>query len=214
MKTTLLTIYCLVILGLFASNCSKSEKAPAQQPEPTKQAVEKKAAPEKSAFKVEDSNYDHMVTVKEMAFLWTVDGESLKVKLAAKTTGWLGIGFNPEPGQGMKGANFLLGSVKDGKAVVEDHFGTMQTNHKADEKLGGKLDVTDISGKEADGLTELMFTIPLNSGDNNDKAVTTDGDTTVMLAYGKSDIMILKHTFHATLTVNLSTGASKVVSSQ
>jgi len=214
MKNALLTIHFLVALGVIASSCSKSEDAPAQQSEPVKQAVETKVAPAPSDFKVEDSNYDHNVTVKVMAFLWKVDGDSLKVKLAAKTTGWLGVGFNPEPDQGMKGANFLLGSVKDGKAVVEDHFGTMKTNHKADEKLGGKLDVSDISGKETDGVTEMSFTIPLNSGDNNDKAIVTDGDTTVMLAYGKSDIMILKHTFHAILTVNLSTGASKVISSE
>lgn len=214
MKSTLIAIHCMVILGLIASSCSKSEDAPAQQPEPVKQAVETKAAPAPSDFKVEDSNYDHNVTVKDMAFLWKLDGDSLKVKLAAKTTGWLGVGFNPEPNQGMKGANFLLGSVKEGKAVVEDHFGTMKTNHKADEKLGGKLDVSDISGKEADGVTEVSFTVPLNSGDNNDKPVVADGDTTVLLAYGKSDIMILKHSFHAVLTVNLSTGASKVISSE
>ena len=108
MKSTLLTIYCLAIFGVLALNCSKSETAPAQQPEPARQAVETKAAPAQSDFRVEDSNYDHNVTVKEMAFLWKVDGESLKVKLTAKTTGWLGVGFNPEPAKLFKGVICII----------------------------------------------------------------------------------------------------------
>ena len=39
--------------------------------------------------------YDHEVKAKKMSFYWKVDGDTLAVKISAKTKGWVGIGFNP-----------------------------------------------------------------------------------------------------------------------
>jgi hypothetical protein len=207
----------MFVLATALAACGDKPAAPAKgDKKADKPAAEEQAeaAPAKGGLKIEDPNYDHNLAVGDMAFLWKVDGESLKVKLAAKTTGWIGVGFNPTPNEGMKGANFVLAHVKDGQAAVEDHFGTVKTNHKPDEKLEGQSNVTDVAGKEESGVTEVSFTIPLKSGDDKDTDIDPAGDTTVLLAWGKTDALILRHKFYASLTVNLTSGEHKVLVSK
>ena len=154
------------------------------------------------------ADYAHEFTDKNMTFSWTVDGENLAVKIAAKTTGWVGIGFNAE--EEMKGANFVLGYVKDGKVKVTDEFGTSYTSHSTDEKLGGTSDVTVVGGTEEGGMTSVEFTIPLNSGDAQDKVIDPAGETIVLLAYGSGrDSFRSKHKFRGEYSVNLTSGAWK-----
>jgi hypothetical protein len=154
-------------------------------------------------------DYAHRVTAGDIDFSWVVDGDRLRIKLVAKTKGWIGIGFNPT--SGMKDANFLIGTVKKGEAEVQDHYGTLKTNHKTDVKLGGTVDVADVSGFEANGTTELVFSIPLDSGDANDSVLDPNTQTTVLLAYGNSDVMALKHKGFAILNVTLATGEHQLV---
>ena len=152
--------------------------------------------------------YDHEVKAKNMTFAWKVDGDRLHAKMSAKTKGWVGVGFNPS--KKMKDANFILGYVKDGKAEVADHFGTKATGHGEDSKKGGSDDVTLVAGTEDNGLTTIEFTLPMNSSDKMDGTLTADGDTILLLAYGPDrDSMKPRHKFKTTMTVNLSTGASK-----
>ena len=152
--------------------------------------------------------YDHEVTAKDMTFAWKVDGDTLHAKMSAKTKGWVGVGFNPS--SKMKDANFILGYVKDGKAEVVDHFGTKATGHGEDSKNGGSDDVTLVAGTEDNGLTTIEFTMPVNSGDKMDGTLNADGDTMLLLAYGPDrDSLKPRHKFKTTMTVNLSTGASK-----
>lgn len=149
--------------------------------------------------------YDHKIEVKNMDFQWKVDGPDIHIKLKAKTTGWVGIGFNPS--KEMKDANFILGYVKQGKPRATDHYGHTLRQHKSDKKLGGKKNVSNIAGKEENGFTEISFTIPLDSGDPKDQAISLDKDTTVMLAYGAGrDSFRSKHQFKTSLKVNLKSG--------
>ena len=80
-----------------------------------------------------------------------------------------------------------------------------------DEKIEGKSDLSNVSGSEQDGQTVLEFTVPLDSGDPKDKPLSVEGDTIVMLAYGRSDSIVLKHRFRAILKVNLSSGEHSVL---
>jgi len=116
--------------------------------------------------------YDHKIEAGKLTFQWKTDAENIHIKLSAKTTGWVGVGFNPS--KEMKDANIILGYVKKGKVKVTDHFGTTKRQHKADKKLGGKKDITNINGKEENGITEISFTIPLDSGDAKDKPILVD----------------------------------------
>jgi len=155
--------------------------------------------------------YSHGIVVKDLRFLWTLGENSVDIQLAAPTNGWVGVGFNPEIPENMKGANFIIGYVKGGKAEAFDHYGTTKNKHGEDEKIDGKSDVTNVSGSEQDGRTVIEFTVPLNSRDATDKPVSREGNNTILLAYGRSDSVVLKHRFRAILTVNLSTGEHSVL---
>ncbi|MCW5204741.1 DOMON domain-containing protein [Desulfobulbus sp. N2] len=152
--------------------------------------------------------YDHKTEVKDMSFSWKVDGENLKVKLSAKTTSWVGVGFNPS--SKMKGAGFVLGYVKAGKVKVSDEYGDGENSHKSDKKLGGTDNVTVIGGSEKDGVTTVEFSLPPKSGEETDAVIQPEGETTVLLAYGEGrDSFKVKHTFRTAIKVNLQTGEVK-----
>ncbi len=149
--------------------------------------------------------YDHEAKVRGMSFSWKIDDGNLYIKLKAKTTGWVGIGFNPT--KGMKDANFILGYVEKGKVAFSDEFGDSPVNHKSDEELGGTNDITVIEGEEEEKSTTLKFSIPLDSGDKYDSVLDPQGKTKVLLAFGGNrDSFRSKHKSHSTITVNLSTG--------
>ena len=57
----------------------------------------------------------------DMRFEWKIDGANLHVRLSAKTTGWVAVGFDST--SAMKDANLIIGYVKDGRAVLRDDFG-------------------------------------------------------------------------------------------
>lgn len=191
---------CLLpLLILLTVSCSDSGK---EAPEATATAPQLTGA--------ELGGYSHGIVVKDMRFLWRLREDSLDIKLAAPTKGWVAVGFAPDGALNMKGADLVIGSVRAGKVEVFDHYGTMKDKHQDDERLGGKSDISNVSGLEADGVTEVQFTLPLNSGDDKDRPIGT-GDNTVLLAYGRSDRIVLKHTFRAVLTLDLSTGRHTVV---
>jgi hypothetical protein len=151
------------------------------------------------------NGYDHEIAVENIVFEWKLAGETIHIRLAAKTEGWVGIGFNPSTR--MKDANFIIGYVKEGNVRITDHYGTTERQHKKDTKLGGQINITDIAGKEENGVTEITFSIPLNSGDPKDCPIWTDKDNTVLLAYGAGrDSFTAKHRFKTALKVNMSTG--------
>ena len=157
---------------------------------------------------VQGATYEHEVEAKGVTFAWKVDGDTLHGKVSAKTKGWVAVGFNPT--DKMKDGNYILGYVKDGKAEVVDHFGNKNTGHSADDKLGGTSDVTLVGGSEDGGMTTIEFTIPMDSGDKYDSALSADGDTIMLLAFGPDrDSFKPRHRQYAKKTVNLSTGAVK-----
>ena len=149
--------------------------------------------------------YDHKTEVEGMSFEWKAADGNLHIKLTAPTTGWVGIGFNPT--ESMKGANYILGYVKDGEVTLRDDYGDSERNHNEDVKLGGTSNLTVVGGEEKGKNTTVEFNIPLNSGDKYDSVLDLEGNTVVLLAYGGSrDSMRSKHKFRATLNVNLSSG--------
>ena len=152
--------------------------------------------------------YDHEVTARGMSFSWTVDGDTLKGKMSAKTEGWVAVGFNPS--NKMKDANIVIGYVKDGTGTLADHFGDKATGHSEDTELGGTDDVTLVGASEENGITTIEFTLPMTSGDAYDSALSADTDTVLLMSYGPNrDSFRPRHTYRGTKTVNLATGAEK-----
>ena len=151
------------------------------------------------------NEYDHKIAVENVVFEWKLASETIHIRLTAKTEGWVGIGFNPSTR--MKDANFIIGYVKKGSVKVADHYGTTQRQHEKDTKLGGQMNISNIAGKEENGVTEINFSIPLNSEDPMDRPIWTDKDNTVLLAYGAGrDSFRARHQFKTALKVNLNTG--------
>lgn len=153
--------------------------------------------------------FNHTLTDGPISFSWTVGDGVLLVKLTGKTTGWVAVGFNPE--KMMKGANFIMGYVKDGTAKVTDHIGNAHRSHKADTKSGGQNNAGRVAGFEKAGVTEISFTIPLDSKDSNDTVIDAAGMTTVLLAMGSRDSFRAIHSFRSVHRVNLFTGGSEKV---
>ncbi len=156
------------------------------------------------------TEYQHTLKSGDIQFSWTIEGEKIHVELSAKTTGWLGVGFDPE--DAMEGANIIIGAVKDGKVRIEDHYGDRKRGHSSDEDLGGNNDVIDPAGTEKDGVTTISFTYPLDTGGTFDKVINPEGTSRIMLAYGAGRPSFKsRHPYRSVYEVNYTTGESRKI---
>ncbi len=177
-----------------------------QKPEDTKSTSVQYAAKDQMPPEFDLSKFHQLKG--SVNFFWRIDGGRLYVRLSAATTGWVGIGFNPQ--QRMKGANFVLGMVDQGKVMVTDDFGTGTIKHKPDSVSGGNNDLMHVYGLEKNGITEIGFSIPLDSGDPTDTILNPQGDTMILLAHGDGpDNFQARHAYRGTFKVNLASGAYK-----
>lgn len=131
---------------------------------------------------------------------WSVEGKDITFTLRAKTTGWISVGFNPS--QVMVDAQIIIGAVTDGETLIRDDFGNGLFTHIPDTAAGGTDDITLLSGREADGWTELVFSIPIDSGDEYDSRLTLGKSHKVLIAYGPDgiDSFKTKHSFKTSFT--------------
>jgi hypothetical protein len=131
----------------------------------------------------QDKSAFSTVKAGKFVFLYKADGQNLVGKVSYPTAGWVGVGFNPV--KMMKGANFILGALAEGKAAVSDEFGTSNTSHAPDSTLGGKNNIVEGNVAVENGIMTLSFTIPLNSGDDKDAALEKGKPIRVIFAAGK-----------------------------
>lgn len=143
----------------------------------------------------------NQITSGKMTLQWKAESGNLRVRVSAPTTGWVAVGFNTKTGK--KGANLIIGYVKDGKLFIQDAYGTSVTSHASDVSLEGTDNITNKSGTEADGVTEIVFTIPLDSGDEKDIPLVIGKTYNALLAYGKSDNFTGMHSFVRTIKIKI-----------
>jgi hypothetical protein len=122
------------------------------------------------------------ITIDRITFTWQPEGKNLNATVKAPTTGWVAVGF--DPAIMMKDANLIIGYVKNGQVFIRDDYGSTLINHKGDVYGGGQDNVTNKRGKEEDGVTEISFTIPLDSGDERDRKLVVGQTHKVLFAYG------------------------------
>jgi hypothetical protein len=137
------------------------------------------------------------ITKADITLQWKVAETELEIILSAPTDGWVAVGFDPS--NRMRGANFILGKVEDGRLVVRDDFGSGPTVHVRD----SRQDVTSIDGTEQGGKTTVRFSIPLDSGDSQDKPLVQGRSYTVLLAYGRNDSFNQRHATRTSVTITL-----------
>jgi hypothetical protein len=65
---------------------------------------------------------------------------------------------------------------------MSDKYGSRNFGHTTDISRGGSDDIAEYAGAEDDG-TVIEFMIPLNSGDSNDKILTTGSSYKCLVAY-------------------------------
>jgi len=113
---------------------------------------------------------------------WKIEGEMINIRISAKTTGWVAVGFDPS--RMMRDANIIIGYVSDGQVFLSDDYGTGNTQHGPDVKNGGTNNLSNIQGEEVDGVTTLSFTMPLDSGDSLDKVLAAGEQHKIIVAHG------------------------------
>ena len=141
-----------------------------------------------TAVKTDTGNTANVfTTVKEGKFVFSykTEGNNLVAEVSYPTMGWVAVGFNPV--KMMKGANFIIGALVDGKTVISDEFGVTPYSHKPDTALGGKYSIVRGACTSKDGILTMAFTIPLNSGDDKDVVLEKGKAIRVIFASGKKN---------------------------
>lgn len=198
-------LICVFLIGLAGfSSCSQpaSVSPPGQTQTPAPASVPASpppAAPPQASPSVAwtpdgvitAGEYSGSKTYGDYAIHWRVDDQYICVGMAAKTSGWVSVAL--QPGSGMKGADMILGFVKDAKAEVQDLYCTDNMGtHPADTALGGTDDILSAGGRETGGITTIEFKRSLATSDKYDlpfKKVVNK----IMWAYGSSDNSASKH---------------------
>lgn len=122
---------------------------------------------------------------------WATEGQNIYIGVKAKTTGWVALGI--QPGSRMKGADIVIGYVKDGKTTVSDQFSAGDFGpHKADTEFEGVDNILEFGGKEEGEYTTIEFKRALNTGDKFDHPLSP-GLNDVIWSYGSDDQPTLKH---------------------
>ncbi len=140
---------------------------------------------------ISDGEYPHQTSIVGVDIYWRNDAEYLYLAASTKTTAWIAIGL--EPDDRMMGANIIIGAVVDGKAVIDDQYGTAQTAHDADANLGGKNDIVKSAASLADNIMLWEVQIPLDSGDQYDKPLSAGQSVHVIVATGSSSSFSSPH---------------------
>ncbi|MBD3370897.1 hypothetical protein GF402_11130 [Candidatus Fermentibacteria bacterium] len=161
----------LLLLGLMAAfgscgGAASGRPAEGSEPESEPEVVE-----------------NHDITMDGFELSLYPRGDSLRVTMAAPTTGWVAIGFDPTAA--MKDADLMIGYFSGGEVFLRDDYGTGHTSHRADTELGGTSDLIDVTGSEEDGRTTISFTKLLSSGDEYDTELVPGSLHEVLLAYGE-----------------------------
>ncbi len=122
-------------------------------------------------------------TLSHEAFVlkWRVQDSNLEVELKGPSTGWIAVGFAGS--YMMHDSNIIIGYVNGSSVSIRDDFGIDSDTHVSDTDLqGGQQNVSDKSGSENSGETTIFFTIPLNSGDLYDNALSEGQSYNIVLA--------------------------------
>ena len=131
---------------------------------------------------ISDNEYPKQTTINGVDVFWRTDDTYLYLAARTRTIGWIAVGLAPD--NRMMGANMIIGAIVDGKAVLEDHYGTGPTGHSADTGLGGTNDIAAFGGSQENGVTLWEAQIPLDSGDQYDKPLELRQTVAVIVATG------------------------------
>jgi len=130
---------------------------------------------------IHTGEYAHAMEAGGFHVYWSNDALVLRIGLFSPGTGYVSIGLDPE--QRMKGANYIIGTVRNGQTEIRDDYGVGPLTHAADVEIGGTDDILAAAGRELNGQTTLEFVIALDSGDPFDKPLLPGATYDVLVAF-------------------------------
>nr|CAD7454055.1 unnamed protein product [Timema tahoe] len=127
---------------------------------------------------------------------WELQGDWVQIQLAARMREdqYMAFGLSGEQGRpSMVGGDVVVAFYDSEKGTfqAEDYYmsATAQCDGKngvcPDERIGGRNDVTLVSGERKDGVTTIVYRRPLQTNEPiNDRGIPVDGDVSVIAAIG------------------------------
>ncbi len=146
--------------------------------------------------------YAHRTDAGGFEVHWSNDINYLRVGLVSPGTGYVAIGFDPD--HRMKGADFIIAAVEDGRLLIRDDYGDGSVRHTADTLLGGTDDIIEAAGSERNGGTTVEFVVPLATRDEYDKTLVPGRTYHILVAYhNTSDSFAAQHSRRGSGTMRL-----------
>lgn len=141
---------------------------------------------------IHSHEYAANASYEDYHLYWRNDSEYMYTGIAAKTDGWVAVGFRPS--SRMKDADIVLGYVEEGTATVLDMISLGEFGpHPEDVDEGGTDDILEYAGSEAEGFTVIEFKRALVTGDEYDEELAP-GTVEIIWSYGSSDNPTDRHT--------------------
>lgn len=153
---------------------------------------------------LQDGEYQNRLSSSriKMDLYWSVREDRIYFGLKAPTQGWVALGLNSGVPL-MRGADILIGYVKDGQLYLEDSYANSRIGHQTDIQLGGRNDVHDRASTQDEGGTIIEFSRRLDTGDRFDRPIRPAEKLMILLAYGQSDDLISYHDRMRALMANI-----------
>ena len=153
---------------------------------------------------IHEGEYQNLLSSSrlKMDLYWTILDDRIYFALRAPTQGWVALGFNSEVPL-MRGADILIGYVKDGQPYLEDSYANSRIGHQTDIQLGGRDDVLDRASTQDEGSTIIEFSRRLDTGDRFDTPIRPGEKVMVLLAFGQRDDLTSYHDRMRALMANI-----------
>lgn len=94
--------------------------------------------------------------------------------MVVKGTGWVSLGIADNPS--MKNADYITGWVIGANTYLYDTWSIGESLPPADTERGGKNDVTLVRGEEKGGVTTIVFSRLLDTGDKVADTAIVNGE--------------------------------------
>jgi hypothetical protein len=143
---------------------------------------------------ISDGEYDFNITVGDgdYSLFWKVIDNEIYFAIRGKTTGWVSIGIDPE--DRMNQTDMIFGWVNNTGVYTVDAFATGPYGpHPPDTDLNGTDNILDFNGTEENEVTIIEFKRTLDTDDQYDKPIPTNGTVTAIWGLGSSDLFTSQH---------------------
>ena len=158
---------------------------------------------------VEEGEYANVASFGDGHYVlhWEVDGDRVRFGIVAETEGWVALGI--EPSRRMLDADMWFGWYAEatGAGALATYSVGDLGPHPPDVTLGGTSSVLEYNAGEEGGTTTFEFSRLLDTGDDRDKVLPTEGAVTILWATSTSDVYSFKHDVKGTGSILMEGGA-------